>query len=238
MFLIYDLNICAIDDDKNLIEQLPVELDLIIFQYLTPEEILKLGQTNNKFKRIVEDNIFYLKIPAKKFKNKQKLNLPDIENNNCLDHLSNFTNLRELELINCHLNKVTLFSMFRLNNKGLWHLSNFTNLVSLDLSSCANIDDDGLKYLYNLTRIKDLYINNCINISEKGWIKYIEIQSDVINLSLCGQVSDYGFKNISILINLESLNLSQCRFTNEIFKNLSNLTNLKKLNLDYCKKLI
>jgi hypothetical protein len=151
--------------------------------------------------------------------NIQKINMRSCDMSFTTDNIfSNFTNLKELNLLHClktDSNKTYSDKIF----------DYLLNLEKFSINYNHVITDQGLEKLVNL---KDLYIVNCFHITGCG----ISNLTSLIKLDLfkIKNLFDYHFKN---LINLEELKLSFTHnFTTE---GITQLPKLKKLYLEDCR---
>jgi len=204
--------------------------------YIITDEIVDLNKIKNpkrtltrfpniKFYYSVKNNNKTLKCNDNIYKcndNIYSLKLANC-NNTDFSFLSNFHNLKILDLFGTNIDNVSLECI----------VNNVYNLTNLSLRNCDDIDDDGCILISNLHSLKILNLSFCYQITN------IECLSNLVNLEKL-YLNGTSITSIDVIRNFHNLtflNLSGCdelydnNFKYEIF---NNLYNLKILDLSVC----
>ncbi len=144
-----------------------------------------------------------------------------------LDHLKDIITLKSLNLANCK----------EITNKGIAHLKDLILLESLDISGCYKVTCDGLAPLKTLVKLQILNLARCSGIYKLEFLKdFMSLKSlDLSSFEASG--TDTQLIHLKSLINLRSLNLSCCTFSNVGLAHLKGFTSLEYLDLSFCDKI-
>jgi hypothetical protein len=226
-----------------MINVLPDEIIIKIFNYLDHEALMKVYNINNNYKEIIKNNV-WPNITIKFFKNKRIQKFVDDKWINCFvkyelakseinnDYIKYFTHCSYLDLYKCY-NLATNCTQY------------LTNCHTIDLSY-TNIVDDDIKYLKNchtvrlfdcknLTNHCTEYLTNCYEVD----LNFCNITDEgVLNLTNC-KILRLGHTKITrlsipYLTNCIELDIS---YTNINDDDLKYLESIENLNISYCKNI-
>lgn len=160
-----------------------------------------------------------------KLQSLQRLSLPEMSlEDSDLKHLSELTNLKELDLS---------FAK-KLTGDGLSHISRLNSLESLNLKCCGMVGD-GLGNLSELTELKSLCLR-CVWIRGDS-LKHLRQMDSLerLNLDSC-MVGDKEIKSLPSLNSLKRLHMPWNKVTEEGVLSLDKFKNLEALNIDFVHK--
>ena len=166
--------------------------------------------------------------------------------------ISNFTNLRILDIqdspITSHsleeislminIKSLNLRNCSNISEEGFYYLNKLSNLVELDISFCE-LSNDVLENLSSLTNLVYFKLEFCSNFDGITGVNYLSnlINLDYLNLSSCFSITNLSF--LTPLIKISTLRLSNCEFLEDNLNvsPISYLTNITYLDLSYCSLL-
>lgn len=171
------------------------------------------------------------------------------------NHLTEFTNLRKLDLgpwierndqvflIFKHLTNLSYLNLrgcCRLTDEiGPESLKHLVQLTTLILSH-RRFDDKQLESLKDLKELTYLDLSSCLELSDQGLQEIASLNKlEVLNLSQCFEIHDLGIKSLRPLSHLSTLNLYRCsEITDEALENgIKFLASLSVLDLTECTKI-
>lgn len=161
------------------------------------------------------------------------LNLSDFKNISLISdqfyHLIHSIELKN-EIESQDLNRVN-YNLARIKCKSFNNVFKFKNIISLNLSS-GRINDEDLIQLSNLTQLEELNLSSCEKITAKG-LSSIKDLINLISLDISFSVFKDG-TNLSKLIHLKYLNVSNTKTNDDTMNEIKKLTYLKYLKLSDC----
>lgn len=226
-----------------MINVLPNEIIIKIFDYLDHEALMKIYNINDNYKYIIKNNV-WSNITIKFLRNKRiqkfindgwincfvKYELAKSEINN--DYIKYFSHCSYLDLYKCY-NLETTCTQY------------LTNINTIDLSY-TNIIDNDIKYLQNCHTIRLVYCKKLTNQCTEYLKKCYEVDLDfcnitdegVLNLTNC-KIVKLGHtritrESIQYLTNCNTINISNTNINDD---DLKLLENVEKLNISYCKNI-
>lgn len=229
-----------------MINILPNELIIKIFDYLDHEGLIKMYKFDNynNFQSIIKNNV-WPNITIKFLKNKRIQKFVDDGWINCFvkytleysevtnDYIQYFSHCYDLDLYKCY--KLEIGCTQYLTNCNTIDISHNHNIIDEDilylknchtvrLAGCSKLTNKCTEYLKNCYEVN---LNEC-NIDDEG----------ILNLINCNTVK-LGQTNISrncikYLSNCEILDITEC---NIIDDDLKLLENIKSLDISYCKNI-
>jgi hypothetical protein len=119
-----------------------------------------------------------------------------------------------------------------ISDQGMQHLARCSSLTSLNLPDCFEITDSGVEAIRHLN-LRELNLDEC-NISDLS-LQHLARCSSLRSLSLsqCAKITDEGIKAIRHL-KLTLLDLAETQVSDHCLENLANFP-LRSLNLYQCK---
>jgi len=229
--------------------QLPEELVLNIYHFLTLPDRNSFKTVSHDFNNIGNGDIRHLEFSKKELRFEELKSLFSKQNRfhqcstltlNTLDGVDN-----RLDELLTHLSpsmpEIRIVELLgtKVTDNGFGHLRSFPQLTTLIIRICDNLTDSGLEQLKVLPNLTSLDIIFCKNITDHGLehLKGIS-QLQYLDLSGCKLITDDGVENLKELKQLTYLDLSFCKeITNRSLEHLKVLVNIHTLRLCFCRLL-
>lgn len=141
-----------------------------------------------------------------------------------LNELTALTSLQALDLGGC----------YQLTDKGMQVISSFSQLHTLHLGWCRGLSDAALRLLAGCKNLRDVDLNGTA-ISDDTLKAFSALPLQNLELECCLQITDAGLENFACFKELATLNLGYNNLDGSGFKHLTSLQNLITLNLSWCR---
>jgi hypothetical protein len=207
-------------------ENLPPEINGLIFSYLDTKEILDYMKSSDECCAEIKKFSKYIAIDFLEIQDSDNiLYFTDMKVGTVCLHGNKITD-NDLKLISeCikRIKHIDLFSCEQISDDGLKY---FRNIQTIQIDHCDRITDNGLLHLQNIARIA---IYNNPNITNNG----IKTLKNVRYLQF-GELEKITDDCFEYLGNVEVLHISDNSLTDDALKYLSNINFLK---VEYCRNI-
>lgn len=122
-----------------------------------------------------------------------------------------------------------------LDESFLQNLCHLRNLIFINLEFCEYLLDENIPIFSNFEKLKYLNLNGSEYLSDKGMESLSSLKHlEGLEIAYAMKISDQGFQFLNRFSQLKYLNLRKTNVSDEILKTLSLLENLECVNLNEC----